>query len=251
MRDNKDIVIEIARNYITKSDIVALAYRKKQLEIFEGLLHDDKFFSKMRDEWRKSGDEAVWQQFFENNTWIFGYGLRYIFSSHLDKKKLEQTISGSSSHGSGKRVDALLKTLGAISSLCFVELKTHRTSLLEENSYRKECWNISKDLAGAISQIQKTVQKAVREIKDKWCAVEDDGSPTPEFAFLFYPKAFVVIGNLHQFITEYGVNEQKFGSFEIFRRNLVSPEVITFDELYERARNIVRYSEQENNNLIL
>lgn len=28
--------------------------------------------------------EMIWQQFFEKNTWIFGYGLNYIFNSTLD-----------------------------------------------------------------------------------------------------------------------------------------------------------------------
>ncbi|MBI3696057.1 MAG: hypothetical protein HY238_14600 [Acidobacteria bacterium] len=36
-----------------------------------------------------SGAEAAWQSFFEKNTWIFGYGLFYVFTSSLEKQKLE------------------------------------------------------------------------------------------------------------------------------------------------------------------
>jgi len=39
------------------------------------------------------------------------------------------------------------------------------------------------------------------------------------------------------------VNEAQLRSFELYRRNLHQPEVITFDELYERARHIVGASE--------
>lgn len=85
--ENPDLIAELAANHITKSDIVALAYRRKQLEIFEGLLRDDTFFKSKMKEWGV-GREAVWQQFFESNPWIFGYGLTYIFTSPLDNKKL-------------------------------------------------------------------------------------------------------------------------------------------------------------------
>ncbi|MCK4580969.1 MAG: DUF4263 domain-containing protein, partial [Dehalococcoidia bacterium] len=155
---NPDLVMEIARNEITKSDVVALAYRKAQLETFGRLLNDPEFFAAKREEWQKKGDEAVWQQFFEDNPWIFGYGLQYVFTASLPDKRLEQVVAGASVAGKGKRVDALLKTLGAISSLCFVELKTHRTPLLAAKEYRGECWPVSDELAGAVAQAQKTVR---------------------------------------------------------------------------------------------
>ena len=65
--NNIDLVLEIAENEITKSDVVALAYRKEQLELFERLLHDNEFFEATKNEWGKRGKEPVWQQFFENN----------------------------------------------------------------------------------------------------------------------------------------------------------------------------------------
>ena len=163
-----DLVMEIARNDITKADVVALAYRKKQLELFGRLLNDENHFEATRIEWGKRGKEAVWQQFFEDNPWIFGYGLNYIFASTLDDRKLEQITTGTSVLGAGKRVDALMRTKGLISSLCFVEIKTHTTPLLSPSGpYRAECWSISNELAGSVSQVQKTVQKAMRDIQTR------------------------------------------------------------------------------------
>jgi|GEM_PF-204137 len=242
---NTDLVLEIARNDITKSDVVALAYRREQLKVFDQLLHDKGFFAAKKAEWKKRGDESVWQQFFEDNPWIFGYGLQYVFTSRLMDRRLEQVVAGASVFGGGKRVDALLRTLGAISSLCFVELKTHQTALLAPRPYREQCWRISDELAGAVAQVQKTVHKAERTIRDKWQASDSEGEPMSETTFLFHPKSFVVVGDLHQFVSEPGVNEQKFSSFELFRRALVNPEVLTYDELFERARCIVEHSEKE------
>lgn len=42
-----------------------------------------------------------------------------------------------------------------------------------------------------------------------------------------------------------GVNENKFSSFELFRQSQMNPEIITFDELYERAKYIVRNDENK------
>ena len=56
------------------------------------------------------------------------------------------------------------------------------------------------------------------------------------------PKSFLVVGSLKEFTAAKGVNEARHRSFELFRPNL-NPEIITFDELYERARFIVHQHE--------
>jgi hypothetical protein len=57
------------------------------------------------------------------------------------------------------------------------------------------------------------------------------------------PKSFLVVGSLGEFTTEHGVNEERYRSFELFRRHTLSPDIITFDELFERARFIVQQHE--------
>lgn len=240
---NQDILAEILKNNITKEDIISLAYRKEQLDIFEKLLRNPPDFEAYKEQSELGGDEAVWQHFFEKNTWIFGYGLSYIFTSPLSDLKLEQVVQGYSFFQRGKRVDALLQTRGLINSLCFVEIKTHNTLLIESESYRPDCYRISRELAGAVSQIQKTVQKAVNNIRTKLEVVTRDGDPTDDVAYLYQPRSFIVIGRLNEFQTLKGTNEEKFGSFELFRQNINNPEVITFDELYERAKFITRRAE--------
>ena len=244
---NVDLIEDIVEKNLTKSDVMALAYRKEQLEIFKNLLYDESYFSTIKIEWGITSDEAVWQQYFENNPWIFGYGLNYIYLSQLDDNKLEQVVAGYNFTQGGKRIDALLKTKGVISSLCFVEIKTHKTDLLQnvKNPYRGESWRISDELSGAIAQTQKTVQKSVNEIKTKTEFTSEYGEPTGEIAFLYQPKSYVVIGNLSEFMLDNGINEQKFSSFELYRRNIISPEIITFDELFERAKYIVESYEQD------
>ena len=157
-------------------------------------------------------------------------------------RKLEQVVAGANTFEGGKRVDALLKTRGLISSLCLVEIKHHRTPLLSSKEYRGDCWPISDELAGSIAQIQRTVQKTIESARTKYEGKMAGGDPTGEVAFLYQPKAFVVIGCLDQFSTSLGPNETRYSSFELFRRNVTNPEIVTFDELYERAKFIVYHS---------
>ena len=77
------------------------------------------------------------------------------------------------------------------------------------------------------------------EVKDK------QGNLTGEQLFLYQPKSFLIIGSLSQFEGEYGINEDKFSSFELFRKQINNTEIITFDELYERSKHIVESSSQK------
>jgi len=226
-------------------------FRKEQLQIFKNLLTNKDFFNNsQRELGANKGKEAVWQDFFERNTWIFGYGLNYVFNSPLEHKKLEQVVTGYNFNISGKRIDALMKTRGIINSFCFGEIKTHEAKLLKQikDPYRGESWAISDELAGSIAQTQKSVQKSINELDTKIEFKEKSGNLTGEQVFLYQPKSFVIIGNLSEFTTDNGVNEDKFSSFELFRQNQTSPEIITFDELYERAKYIVKSSEKETTN---
>lgn len=240
---NYDLFLEVIKQKLSKEDITAIGYRKKQLDFFSRFLNDSDYFELVKNK-RNFKSEKVWQTFFENNQWIFGYGLGYLFLSNLDDKKLEQVVHGYSVADNGKRVDGLMKTRGIISNLCFVEIKTHKTALLENNPYRSSCYAPSKELSGAVAQVQGTVYKSVETINKKLKLKDYLGNPTGEEIYNYQPKAFLVIGNLKEFETEHGINEDKLRSFELYRKNIQNIEIITFDELYERARFIVEYNSE-------
>lgn len=222
------------KGVISSKDIVNLGYRKKQLKKFENLLQSETI-------------EACWQQFFEENQWIFGHGLNYIFNAPLEGERMEQITKGSDITGSGKRPDAFLASQGAINSVCLVEVKRNKTPLLKQvkNPYRSDCWQISDELAGAISQSQKTLQKTSDNLSTKFEQKSGNGDPTGKSLYLYQPKTYLLIGDLSEFRTEHGINEEKFSSFQLFRRNMHLPEIITFDELYERAKYIIENNEKK------
>ena len=132
-----------------------------------------------------------------------------------------------------------MKTKGIINSLCFVEIKHHQTSLLDSSYYRAGCWAPSKELAGAVAQVQATVAIAMHKLHGMQRISDDDGNFTGETVFNFKPRAFIVIGSLSEFVTDHGVNQDKLRSFELYRTSISGLEILTFDELYERSKFIV------------
>lgn len=231
---------EIATNQVLQRDIVAVGYRRKQIKEFEDLLNNRAYFTQEQRRLQTT-PEGVWQKFFEANTWIFGYGLSYQFISRLNARKLEQVVRGHDVVSTGKRSDALMKTRGIISSLCFIEIKRADTPLLAATQYRPGVWAPSTELVGGVSQVQTTVNSAVQTLGQKLLPEDDFGVPTGEELFNIEPRSCLVVGSLNQFETEQGVNVSKFKSFELYRRHTWRPEIITFDELLQRARFIVEH----------
>jgi len=179
--DNEELFVQAAQNANLKNDVIALGYRRSQLDRFERLLESPELF---QSEIEKLGvrPEQFWQDFFEANTWIFGYGLSYQFTSSLSEQKLQQVVGGHSVTGKGKIVDGLLKTQAHIKSLCFVEIKRHDSALLG-SEYRGGVYPPSKHLSGGVAQIQATVHSAMENIGRRLEPRSNDGSPTGEELF--------------------------------------------------------------------
>jgi hypothetical protein len=250
-KEDRQVVLDAVQaavgESLTERDIGIISNRKKQLAIFKSLLTDPEFFEERRLELQKPGkqapgDESVWQHFFENNQWIFGYGLSLIACEALDGDKLERITTGANIFtGAGKRSDAVMRSKGFISSLVFGEIKTPAAPLLEKEAYRKpDVYQTSRELNGAVAQVQKTAEKAIRQIStDIHRLYEDDGTPTDIQVSSIRPNRVVVSGNLQQLAVEGNPNPEKTSAFELYRNSIHDVEIITFDELYERARFIV------------
>ena len=244
VRGKSDLIRHIMETEVTSSDIKAIAFRRASLARFERLLTDQDFFEEERKKVPNQSVERVWQEFFEANTWVFGYGLSYLFLSGVDEEKLEQYVAGYSIAWKGKEPDAVMKTRGAINALCLVEIKTHETKLLAAEPGRSAAYRLSAGLADAVSQSHANARAAALQLGESFKPVDKSGDPTSDVIYNMRPRSFIVAGQLSQFNTAHGPNVEKFASFEMFRRNLESPEIITYDELYERAKFIVEHVDQ-------
>ncbi|MFD4413477.1 Shedu anti-phage system protein SduA domain-containing protein [Streptomyces sp. NPDC058476] len=227
---------------LTEEDIRLISNRKEQLQRFARLLTDQDYFQQEESLATTRGAEAVWQAFFETNQWIFGYGLNLIACESIDDGKLERITTGANIFGgAGKRIDAIMRSKGLISSMLFCEIKTHETELLAKTPYRAGVYQASKELGGGVAQVQKTVSKAQQLISREFLTriFDDDGTPTGVELSTTRPRQVVVIGSLREFTHNGAVNPEKINSFELYRTSIQDVEIITFDELYQRACFIV------------
>lgn len=152
--DASRLLKEISSSPNLHEDIYALASKRNAIEKYRELLSLDT-------------SEPTWQEFFEENSWIFGHGLNYI-SLEKVSTKLEAATTGQTFETAGKRADGLMRTRAEVSQYVLVEIKRADTPLLKKSPYRPGCWTVSSDVSDAVGQAQKTVlifQKVGFEIK--------------------------------------------------------------------------------------
>lgn len=183
----------------------------------------------------KDNNEDYWQDFFNRNQWIFGYGLKYCFLSQLT---VQPHYGGSNYHGIGnQKGDYLLSSEAEIKFTVLVEIKRPSTKLLAVNKdnnhieHRNGAWQLSQYLTGGISQIQINCKTWLRKSFEP----ENSAELNSKNIFTVNPRGILVIGNTKELD-----NRNKIETFESFRRNISNPEIITIDELYERAKFIVQ-----------
>lgn len=237
--DGQKVIDELIKNgLITSKDIVNLGYRKKQVAIFDNLLHQDGYLDEYRGE-NSIGDtkpEKVWQHFFRNNEWIFGLGLDYRFLEILQN---EAHIANDDVAGRDGAVSDSL--LGYSNFTILVELKRPDTPLFENRKNRANSWKLSDDLIDSVSQILE--QKASWQIKGETNAsnnFNDKGELIQQKTL--DPKSILIIGSDKQFVGTEKIKQIKLRTFELFRRDSRNIEIITYDELYERAKFIVSHT---------
>lgn len=227
-------------------DVVAVASRREAVVKFQRMLDDVAFFDSLVAGEGKGSPERVWQLLFEANPWMLGATLSSQLMTSWSDEKLEQVVDGFDVTGPGKRTDALMRTAGRVRSMMFVEIKTHRTKLLA-SEYRSGCWPPSTDLAGGVAQLQGTVHRAVEEIGSRLASRDGDGSEIPgDVTYLVRPRSVLVVGELSELQGALGGDHpDKIRSFELYRRGLQEPDVVTFDELLARAEWVVEAAAEE------
>lgn len=215
------IIQELGQSPQLHQDIYALFAKRAALVEFEQMLG-------------QSLSEGDWQAYFERNPWVFGHGLNYVF---LDKvgPKLETRTTGAAHGVPGKTADGLMQTRAEISQYVLVEIKRDATHLLQPDKYRAGCWAVSNELSAAVTQAQKTVHDFARN-RFRDVLLDCDGNETGEVVFSVQPRSYLVVGNMKELLG----NGDRITCFELYRQNVRSPEILTFDELFYRARCILQ-----------
>lgn len=171
--------------------------------------------------------ESFWQKYLSDNDWIFGYGLSYIMLSVTTEQIY---VGGKDVHGANGRFgDFFAASNGDARFTVLIEIKRPDTPLLEKQD-RNRSYPVSKDLSMAVAQIHGYCDEWTRNSSEEKYEYESSNHLTTA-----QPKGIIVIGSTSELD-----NKDKKRSFELFRRNLHNPEIITYDELLARAQFILR-----------
>jgi hypothetical protein len=115
---------------------------------------------------------------------------------------------------------------------------------MTHRQYRPDVWQPSDELSGGVAQMQVTIDKLLAKRSPlRWR--DDEGNEIGEPGYIVRPRSYLIIGNLDQFMVAGRLNEPRYRCFENFRRSISDPEVVTYDELLERARHLVRVAEED------
>lgn len=180
--------------------------------------------------------EGDWQDFFEREQWVFGYGLDYRVMRHFDR---EMTVGRGGTDNQNKPVIDFLETFTDYTVL--VEIKRPDTDIFRASrGGRAGTWEFTPEFIGGVSQ--------VLEQKAEWASFAETAehhnrAGTASLAARTRnAKAILVIGSREEFAR--GGNDRetniKRDTFELFRRETRGIDIVTFDELLERARFITR-----------
>jgi Domain of unknown function (DUF4263) len=169
-------------------------------------------------------NESRWQNFFNKNPFI----LSLVFGYPVVKVQDQASIGGRKLSGSGEKITDFLVKNSLTNNTALFEIKTPQTNILNKKSYREGVFTPSSDLSGAINQAldQKyQFQKHIAQSKET-SRVYDLES--------YAVHSCLIIGRMPD-----DVDRQK--SLELFRRNSKDVQIVTFDELLKKLRQLHQF----------
>ena len=175
---------------------------------------------------KDKSDEGFWQSLLTEQVFV----LEQIFSLPIVVIQDRAYVGGKTISNSGGHIADFLVKNAVTNAIGLVEIKTPKTRLLG-SEYRNGVYNISSELAGSIQQVLVYRQSL---LDDRNLLL--DTQPEMES---FSPRCVVVIGHAKKEL----IDSARRKAFELFRRQLVDVEVITYDEMFERTRRLVKILE--------
>lgn len=209
---------------LSQAEINLLLGRRQGLEEFEHQLDANRWA------------EADWQDFFERQSWVFGYGLDYRILRPFDREMV--VGAGGTDDRERPTVDYLMNFTDYS---VLVEIKRSDTPIFQaRRSGRSGTWRFSNEFMDAVSQVLE--QKAEWLVQAHTGQNYDKSGNNRLIARTRDPKAILVIGRRRNIEGNGSTRdaEVRRDTFELFRRDTRNLDILTFDELLDRARYITR-----------
>ena len=172
---------------------------------------------------KDNSDEGFWQIKLSEHA----YAISQLFSVPVTLIQGRAYVGGMSLDGKDARFLDFMFSGGTSNDAILVEIKTPATRLLG-SKYRKNVYPPSKDLGGAVVQ----VNDYCHNLRENILLTKKAGLDLNTFN----PRRVVIIGNHAKEL----IDAKKRASFEFFRTSLTGVDIITFDEFFKKVEHLAK-----------
>ena len=173
---------------------------------------------------KNNKSEEFWQNLFKNNSWV----LAQLFSQPMIIINNKAYVGGKGIDNQGANLVDFIYKNGLTENTALIEIKTPVTKLLSSR-YRDNVFSVSNELSGSVNQLLIYKDK----LQKNYSALREQSK---EAFQVFNPKCVVIIGCLET--EKFTAIQQQ--SFEIFRNDLRSIEILTYDELFNKVEQFIQ-----------
>ena len=169
----------------------------------------------------KGNQESRWQRFLNENSFV----LSLVFGYPIIKVQEQASVGGRKLSGRGDKIADFVVKNTMTKNVAIIEIKTPKVKLLNQTTYREGVYTPSKELSGAINQALDQKHHLEGEI------VQIKGGSEIHDIESYSIHCGLIIGRMPP-------ETDQIRSFELFRGNSKNVEIITFDELLEKIKEL-------------
>lgn len=168
-------------------------------------------------------DESHWQEFFNENPFIFNMA----FNCPVVVVGGQMYVGGMKSSRTGAKIADFVVRNSLTNNVALVEIKTPRSSLISNRTASRGVYLPSSKTIHAVAQVLN--QKANFEADIYSFKAKNECQNIQSYAV----RCCVVIGKIPK-------DQEKVNSFEMYRKNLINVEVITYSEILDNMKQLSR-----------
>lgn len=221
--NDKNLIDLLFQNKEQIKEILSNISEDNKKEIFDEinleLINPKRLKEKIDKKDEESKKESFWQKEFESNPHILSVAIPNMLQIISD-----QTYMG------GKRIDNKGSSIAdfvykkGIDNVSIIEIKTPSTKIVEEVKYRDNVYVPSQELTSSIVQVKEQKDSLMKNYNAIWRESHEEGINFKAFD----PKCYLIIGNTSD------LKAKQIKSFNLFRNELRTVEIITYDELLSK-----------------
>lgn len=215
------------KSTVNKTDSVTLTKLKNDIE----LVSLERLISSYEELLTKKTKEDTWQRLFNDNPFILSLAFGYPAIKISD----QASVGGKRLSGDGEKITDYLIKNGVTNNLALIEIKKPSSTLLNKTAYRGSVYCASTELTGSVTQVLDQcyqLQQNIASIKSNNRIYDIES---------YAVHCILIIGTMPS-------DEDERKSFEIYRRNSKNVQIITFDELLLKLKQLHSFLDDSDGN---